>query len=77
MSNSSEIERLATVVHTATAVGYGLVLFGHLLGRPYNKARRNGFHSAFHIIGATWCAFSIGVDVLAALAHAKRAQETA
>jgi hypothetical protein len=76
MKNSPELERLASVVHTTTAVGYGLILFGHVLGVPYNRIRRNRFESAFHVVGLTWCAFAIGVDILAGVAHARSARET-
>jgi hypothetical protein len=68
------IHPLAKLSHTTTAVGYGLVLAGGALGYAYNKKKGNRFETGFHAVGVLFCAFAIGVDVLAAISHGRDAR---
>ena len=86
--NTRELEALAGVSHASNAAGYvavaaglGVVIAGHTLGRLWNRARGNRFETRFHtaglvIAGTTlaWSLFAIGVDTLAAVAHARDAK---
>ena len=88
MRNSPEIEALGAITHRNSAIGWGLVVVGagfaiggHFLGDKYNEARGNRFEVVFHkaAIGVAGLAigfglFAVGVDSLAAAAHARDAK---
>jgi hypothetical protein len=87
--NSPEIEGLGAITHRNSAIGWGLVIAGaslavggHRLGVPYNEARGNQFEVRFHkaaitvAVGAiAFGLVAVGIDSLAAAAHARDAEE--
>lgn len=89
MRNSREMEGLAAISHATTSAGYGAILLGagaviagNLLGRPWNRARGNGFEYHFHSVGlavvgtaAAFALIGIGVHSLATAAHKRDAEE--
>jgi hypothetical protein len=77
MRNSREIEALGAISHGTTAAGYGAILLGagaviagNLIGRPYNRARGNGFEYGVHTAGLTIVATAAAAALVGVALHA-------